>query len=296
MKTTVMGMRQLVISNSITNRDSRSLDIYLNEIKKMELVSSEEEVRLVQLIRQGDKKALNSLVKANLRFVVSVAKQYQGKGMPLSDLVNEGNYGLIKAARKFDDTRGFKFISFAVWWIRESILNALSIHSRTIRCPLHKQTLARRIQNTQEMLEQQLDRTPSIEELADALGMETKEIADTLSRKDNSVSLDVPFSEEGDGSLLDTLENKNAVSADRNLLYTESLKTEIGRSLSILSERQKETICYYFGIGHDHSLSLEAIADKLNLTTERIRQIRDNAILKLRSSKQFNVLRAYMNN
>lgn len=288
-------MRQLVISSSITNRDSRSLDIYLNEVKKLELISAADEVLLVQRIKQGDRKALNSLVKANLRFVVSVAKQYQGKGMALSDLVNEGNYGLIRAAHKFDDTRGFKFISFAVWWIRESILRAISVHSRTIRCPMHKQATARRIQNTQAMLEQQLDRVPSLEEVAEAMEMDPEEIADILSRKDNSVSLDVPLSEDGEGSLLDTLENKNAISADRHLAYTESLKTEIERSLSILTEKQRETICYFFGIGHDQPLSLEAIGDKLNLTTERIRQIRDKALQKMRSSKQFNILRSYMN-
>jgi RNA polymerase primary sigma factor len=289
-----MGMRQLVISTSITNRDSRSLDIYLNEVKKINLVSSEEEVILVQRIKQGDTKALNTLVKANLRFVVSVAKQYQGKGLALSDLVNEGNYGLMKAAQKFDDTRGFKFISFAVWWIRESILRAISINSRTIRCPLHKQTLGRRIQNTQAMLEQQLDRTPSIEEVAEVMEMQPEEVADILSKKDNSVSLDVSLTEDGEGSLLDTLENKDAISADRNLTYTESLKTEVERSLSILTEKQRETICYFFGIGHDQPLSLEAIGDKLSLTTERIRQIRDKALQKLRSSKQFDILRGYM--
>lgn len=287
-------MRQLVISNSITNRDSRSLDIYLNEVKKMTLISAEEEVVLVQQIKHGDREALNTLVKANLRFVVSVAKQYQGKGLALADLVNEGNYGLLKAAQKFDDTRGFKFISFAVWWIRESILSAISIHSRTIRCPLHKQTLARRIQNTQAMLEQQLDRAASIEELAEAMEMQPGEVADILSRKDNSVSLDTPLTEDGETSLLDTLENKDAISADRHLTYTESLKTEIERSLSILTEKQKETVCYFFGIGYDHALSLEAIGEKLNLTTERIRQIRDKAILKLRNSKQLDVLRSYM--
>jgi RNA polymerase primary sigma factor len=289
-----MGMRQLVISNSITNRDSRSLDIYLNEVKKMDLISAEEEVLLVQRIKRGDKKALNTLVKANLRFVVSVAKQYQGKGLALADLVNEGNYGLMKAAQKFDDTRGFKFISFAVWWIRESILRAISINSRTIRCPLHKQTLARKIQNTQSMLEQQLDRMPSIEEVAEVMEMESGEIADILSRKDNSVSLDVPLTEDGEGSLLDTLENKDAVSADSHLTYTESLRTEVARSLSILTEKQRETICYFFGIGQDQPLSLEAIGDKLSLTTERIRQIRDKALQKLRGSKQFDILRGYM--
>jgi RNA polymerase primary sigma factor len=289
-----MGMRQLVISNSITNRDSRSLDIYLNEVKKMGLVSAEEEVILVQRIKGGDGKALHSLVKANLRFVVSVAKQYQGKGLALADLVNEGNYGLLKAAQKFDDTRGFKFISFAVWWIRESILRAISIHSRTIRSPLHKQTLARRIQNMQATLEQQLDRSASIEEVAEAMEIEPEEVADILSRKDNSVSLDSAFTEDGETSLLDTLENTNAIRADSHLTYTESLETEIKRSLSILTDKQKETVCYFFGIGCDQPLSLEAIGHKLNLTAERIRQIRDKAILKLRNSKQLDVLRSYM--
>jgi RNA polymerase primary sigma factor len=288
-------MRQLKITNSITNRESPSLERYLQEIGKVEMVSAEEEVRLAGLIRKGDQLALDRLVKANLRFVVSVAKQYQGKGLSLPDLINEGNLGLIKAAERFDDTRGFKFISFAVWWIRQSILQAIAINARMIRLPLNKVVLKNRIQKTHSLLEQELGRAPSTEEVAEHLGMEVAEVNSSVGLEDRHVSLDTPFSEDEDGTLLDTLENANAEKTDGELNYTESLKVEISRSLRLLTERQKETICYFFGIGVDRPMSLEDIGEKFSLTPERVRQIKDKALTKLRSDKTFNLLRTYLN-
>jgi RNA polymerase primary sigma factor len=289
-----MSMRQLKITNSITNRESPSLEKYLQEIGKVELVSPDEEVRLAGLIRDGDKKALETLVKANLRFVVSVAKQYQGKGLSLPDLINEGNLGLIKAAERFDDSRGFKFISFAVWWIRQSILQGIAGHSRMIRLPLNKVVLRNRIQKTHSALEQELGRAPSLDEVAEYLGMEVDEVQDCMVIDDRHVSLDTPFSEDEDGTLLDTLENANAPSVDGALRHTESLKMEIGRSLELLSERQKQTICYFYGIGVDRPLSLEDIGHKFSLTPERVRQIKDKALTKLRTAKTCNLLRGYL--
>lgn len=289
-----MSMRQLKISNSITNRESPSLEKYLREIGKVEMISAEEEVRLSQLIKNGDKAALNRLVKANLRFVISVAKQYQGQGLSLPDLVNEGNLGLIKAAQRFDDTRGFKFISFAVWWIRQSILQAIANNSRMIRLPLNKMSLKKRIMKMRSLLEQQLERAPSTDELAEAMNMELEEVHASLGMEDHHMSLDTPFSDDEDGTLLDTLENANAESADGNLRNVESLRTEIQRSLSTLSERQKETICYFFGIGMDRPMSLEDISERLSLTPERVRQIKDKALMKLRSGKTIDLLRDYL--
>jgi RNA polymerase primary sigma factor len=288
-------MRQLKITNSITNRESPSLERYLQEIGKVDMITAEEEVRLAGLIRKGDQLALDRLVKANLRFVVSVAKQYQGKGLSLPDLINEGNLGLIKAAERFDDTRGFKFISFAVWWIRQSILQAIAINARMIRLPLNKVVLKNRIQKTHSSLEQTLGRAPSTEEVAEYLGMEVAEINSSVGLEDRHVSLDTPFSEDEDGTLLDTLENANAEKTDGELNYTESLKVEITRSLRLLTERQKETICYFFGIGVDRPMSLEDIGEKFSLTPERVRQIKDKALTKLRSDKTFNLLRTYLN-
>ncbi|MBC7949856.1 MAG: RNA polymerase sigma factor RpoD/SigA [Chitinophagaceae bacterium] len=288
-------MRQLKITNSITNREAPSLEKYLQEIGKVEMISAEEEVRLAGLIRNGDQNALDRLVKANLRFVVSVSKQYQGKGLSLPDLINEGNMGLIKAAERFDDTRGFKFISFAVWWIRQSILQAIAVNARMIRLPLNKVVLKNRIQKTHSLLEQELGRAPSAEEVAEALDLDPAEVTASMAMDDRHVSLDVPFSEDEDGTLLDTLENTNVESTDGGLRYTESLKTEIGRSLQMLTERQKETICYFFGIGIDRPLSLEDIGEKFSLTPERVRQIKDKALSKLRTAKTFDLLRGYLN-
>jgi RNA polymerase primary sigma factor len=289
-----MSMRQLKISNSITNRESASLEKYLQEIGKVTMISSEEEVNLAVLIRNGDKAALNTLVKANLRFVVSVAKQYQSKGLSLSDLINEGNIGLIKAAERFDETRGFKFISFAVWWIRQSIMQAITVNARMIRLPLNKLVIKNRIQKAHSSLEQSLGRAPSAEELAEALDMEPSEVTSSLTIEDRYVSLDVPFSQDEDGTLLDTLENHNVESTDREL-QSESLKTEISRSLKILTERQMQTVCYFFGIGIDRPLSLDDIGEKFSLTPERVRQIKDKAITKIRSNKSINLLRSYLN-
>jgi len=287
-------MRQLKITKSITNRESQSLEKYLQEIGKVELISSEEEVRLAALIRQGDQKSLDRLTKANLRFVVSVAKQYQNQGLSLPDLINEGNLGLIKAAQRFDETRGFKFISYAVWWIRQSILQALAEQSRIVRLPLNKVGLTNRIQKAFSQLEQQFEREPSPEELAELLEMDLDEVSASLSISSRHVSMDTPISEGEDGTLLDVLENPNADKTDGELDHKESLKTEIDRSLKTLTERQKEVICYFFGIGVDHPMSLEDIGERFNLTRERVRQIKDKAITKLRTTNRVNVLRTYL--
>ena len=287
-------MRQLKITKSITNRESQSLEKYLQEIGKVELISSEEEVRLAALIRQGDQKSLDRLTKANLRFVVSVAKQYQNQGLSLPDLINEGNLGLIKAAQRFDETRGFKFISYAVWWIRQSILQALAEQSRIVRLPLNKVGLTNRIQKAFSQLEQQFEREPSAEELAELLDMDLDEVSASLSISSRHVSMDTPISEGEDGTLLDVLENPNAEKTDGELDHTQSLKTEIDRSLKTLTERQKEVICYFFGIGVDHPMSLEDIGERFNLTRERVRQIKDKAITKLRTTNRVNLLRTYL--
>jgi RNA polymerase primary sigma factor len=287
-------MRQLKITKSITNRESQSLEKYLQEIGKVDLVSPEEEVRLAALIRQGDQQALERLTKANLRFVVSVAKQYQNQGLSLPDLINEGNLGLIKAAQRFDETKGFKFISYAVWWIRQSILQALAEQARIVRLPLNKVGLTSRIQKAYSQLEQEFEREPSAEELADLLNMELDEIRANLSINIRHVSMDTPLSEGEDGTLLDVMINPNADKTDNEVDHNQSLKVEIDRSLQTLSERQKEVLCYFFGIGVDNAMSLEDIGDKFNLTRERVRQIKDKAITKLKSSQQNNLLRSYL--
>jgi RNA polymerase primary sigma factor len=287
-------MRQLKITKSITNRESQSLEKYLQEIGKVELISPEEEVKLATLIKQGDQRALDRLTKANLRFVVSVAKQYQNQGLSLPDLINEGNVGLIKAAQRFDETRGFKFISYAVWWIRQSILQALAEQSRIVRLPLNKVGLTNRIQKAFSLLEQQFEREPSAEELAELLGMDIEEVTATLGINVRHVSMDTPMSEGEDSTLLDVLENPNAEKTDGELDHTQSLKTEIDRSLKTLTERQKEVICFFFGIGVDHPMSLEDIGARFNLTRERVRQIKDKAITKLRATNRCQTLRTYL--
>lgn len=289
-----MSMRQLKITKSITNRESQSLEKYLQEIGKVELITPEEEVKLATLIKQGDQRALDRLTKANLRFVVSVAKQYQNQGLSLPDLINEGNLGLIKAAQRFDETRGFKFISYAVWWIRQSILQALAEQSRIVRLPLNKVGLTNRIQKAFSQLEQQFEREPSAEELAELLEMDLEEVSATLGISSRHVSMDTPLSEGEDNTLLDVLENPNAEKTDNELDHKESLKTEIDRSLKTLTERQKEVICYFFGIGVDHPMSLEDIGEKFNLTRERVRQIKDKAITKLRTTNRCKLLRTYL--
>ena len=287
-------MRQLKITKSITNRESQSLEKYLQEIGKVELITPEEEVKLATLIKQGCQRSLDRLTKANLRFVVSVAKQYQNQGLSLPDLINEGNLGLIKAAQRFDETRGFKFISYAVWWIRQSILQALAEQSRIVRLPLNKVGLTNRIQKAFSLLEQQYEREPSAEELAEVLEMDLEEVAATLGINARHVSMDSPLSEGEENTLIDVLENPNAEKTDGDLDHKESLKTEIDRSLKTLTERQKEVICYFFGIGVDHPMSLEDIGERFNLTRERVRQIKDKAITKLKTSNRCKLLRSYL--
>ncbi|MGF2413731.1 MAG: sigma-70 family RNA polymerase sigma factor [Ferruginibacter sp.] len=287
-------MRQLKITKSITNRESQSLEKYLQEIGKVELISPEEEVSLAIRIKNGDQLALDKLTKANLRFVVSVAKQYQNQGLTLPDLINEGNLGLIKAAQRFDETRGFKFISYAVWWIRQSILQALAEQSRIVRLPLNKVGLSNRISKAYSLLEQEYEREPSAEELAAFLEMDIDEVRATLGAGIRHVSMDQPLSDGEDNTLMDVMINPNAISTDNELAFKASLKTEIERSLSTLSERQKDVIRFFFGIGIDHALSLEDIGERFNLTRERVRQIKDKAITKLRTASRCKILRTYL--
>ncbi|MEO6404855.1 MAG: RNA polymerase sigma factor RpoD/SigA [Ferruginibacter sp.] len=287
-------MRQLKITKSITNRESQSLEKYLQEIGKVELISPEEEVKLAILIKRGDQAALEKLTKANLRFVVSVAKQYQNQGLTLPDLINEGNLGLIKAAQRFDETRGFKFISYAVWWIRQSILQALAEQSRIVRLPLNKVGLTNRISKAYSQLEQEYEREPTPEELAFFLDLDTEEVAATLGVAARHVSMDQPLADGEDSTLIDVLVNKDDKQTDNALAVTASLNIEIERSLSTLTERQKEVIRYFFGLGMDHPLSLEDIGDRFSLTRERVRQIKDKAITKLRTTSRCKLLRSYL--
>jgi RNA polymerase primary sigma factor len=287
-------MRQLKITKSITNRESQSLEKYLQEIGKVDLLTPEEEVDLAKRIKEGDQEALEKLTKANLRFVVSVAKQYQNQGLSLSDLINEGNLGLIKAAQRFDETRGFKFISYAVWWIRQSILQALAEQSRIVRLPLNKVGSLNKINRAFSELEQEFEREPSSEELAELLEIPTEEVETTLGVAARHVSMDAPFVDGEDNSLLDVLENSSTPSTDTKLAYSESLRKEIERSLSTLTERQMDVIKLYFGIGVEHPMSLEDIGEKFGLTRERVRQIKDKAINKLRSASRSKLLKHYL--
>lgn len=289
-----MSMRQLKITKSITNRESQSLEKYLQEIGKVELITPEEEVKLAILIKKGDQLALDKLTKANLRFVVSVAKQYQNQGLTLPDLINEGNLGLIKAAQRFDETRGFKFISYAVWWIRQSILQALAEQSRIVRLPLNKVGLTNRISKAYSQLEQEFEREPTPEELAFLLDIDPEEVAATLGVAARHVSMDQPLADGEDSTLIDVLINKDAKSTDDQLAVKDSLNTEIERSLSTLTERQKEVVRYFFGIGIDHPLSLEDIGERFSLTRERVRQIKDKAINKLRTTSRCKLLKGYL--
>jgi RNA polymerase primary sigma factor len=287
-------MRQLKITKSITNRESQSLEKYLQEIGKVDLLTPEEEVSLAQRIKQGDQLALEALTKANLRFVVSVAKQYQNQGLSLSDLINEGNLGLIKAAQRFDETRGFKFISYAVWWIRQSILQALAEQSRIVRLPLNKVGSLNKINRAFSELEQEFEREPSASELAELLDINTEEVETTLGVAARHVSMDAPFVDGEDNSLLDVLENKKTPVTDNDLVYSQSLAAEIERSLGTLTERQSDVIKLYFGIGVEHPMSLEDIGEKFGLTRERVRQIKDKAINKLRSASRSKLLKQYL--
>ena len=285
-------MRQLKITKSITNRESASLDEYLQEIGREELVSPEEEVELAQRIRKGDQEALEKLTRANLRFVVSVAKQYQNQGLSLPDLINEGNLGLIKAAEKFDETRGFKFISYAVWWIRQSILQALAEQSRIVRLPLNQVGSLNKINKALGKFEQENERQPSTEELADMIDIPKDKIADTLRVSGRHVSVDAPFVEGEDNSLLDVLPNDDSPSADRGLT-NESLGTEIERALQILTVREREIIKSFFGIGCQE-MTLEEIGERLDLTRERVRQIKEKAIRKLKKPSASKLLKSYL--
>lgn len=286
-------MRQLKITKSITNRESQSLEKYLQEIGKVDLLTPEEEVDLAKRIKQGDQIALEKLTKANLRFVVSVAKQYQNQGLSLSDLINEGNLGLIKAAKRFDETRGFKFISYAVWWIRQSILQALAEQSRIVRLPLNQVGSLNKIAKAYSKLEQEYEREPSPEELAKVLDIPTEKIADTMRVSGKHVSMDAPFVQGEDNSLVDVLENHDSPRADGSLM-NESLQREIDRSLSTLTEREREVIKLFFGIGMPHGLTLEEIGAKFDLTRERVRQIKEKAIRRLRHKSRSRLLKAYL--
>ena len=277
-------MRQLKITKSITNRESASLDKYLQEIGKEDLITVEEEVELAQRIRKGDQKALEKLTRANLRFVVSVAKQYQNQGLSLPDLINEGNLGLIKAAEKFDETRGFKFISYAVWWIRQSILQALAEQSRIVRLPLNQVGSLNKINKAFSRFEQENERRPSPEELADSLDLPAEKVADTLRVSGRHISVDAPFVEGEDNSLLDVLVNDDSPIADRTLI-NESLSTEVERALSTLTERERDIIKLFFGI-NTQEMTLEEIGEKFGLTRERVRQIKEKAIRRLRHSSR----------
>ncbi len=285
-------MRQLKITKSITNRESPSLDKYLQEIGKEELITVEEEVELAQRIRKGDEEALEKLIKANLRFVVSVAKQYQNQGLSLPDLINEGNLGLVKAAEKFDETRGFKFISYAVWWIRQSILQALAEQSRIVRLPLNQVGSLNKINKAMARFEQEHERTPSSEELAKELELPREKVADTLRVAGRHVSVDAPFADGEDNSLLDVLVNSDSPNADRGLL-NESLATEVDRALETLTDRERDIIKYFFGIGSSE-MTLEEIGEKFDLTRERVRQIKEKAIRRLRHSSRSKLLKSYL--
>ncbi|MCX7875674.1 MAG: RNA polymerase sigma factor RpoD/SigA [Melioribacteraceae bacterium] len=281
------------IVKQFTNRESQSLDKYLQEIGKVDLLTPEEEIELAIRIKQNDSLALEKLVKANLRFVVSVAKQYQNQGLSLGDLINEGNLGLIKAAKRFDETRGFKFISYAVWWIRQSILQALAEQSRIVRLPLNKVGDLNKIVKAYSSLEQEFEREPNAEEIAQELNMDISDISDTLKVSGKAVSMDAPISQGEENRLLDVLESNEQPSPDSNLI-TESLKKEIQRALSTLSDREAEVIQLYFGLNRDSALTLEEIGEKFNLTRERVRQIKEKAIRRLRHASRSRHLRAYL--
>ncbi len=286
-------MRQLKISKQITNRESQSLDKYLQEIGKVELLTPDQEVELAQKIRQGDQVALETLTKANLRFVVSVSKQYQNQGLSLGDLINEGNMGLIKAAQRFDETRGFKFISYAVWWIRQSILQALAEQSRIVRLPLNRVGSLNRISRAYSALEQRFEREPSADELATSLDMTANEVIDTMKISGRHVSVDAPFSQEEENSLLDVLEDETEKKPDQGLI-SDSLKKEIVRALDTLTKREADVVKDYFGLSNQPALTLEEIGSKFKLTRERVRQIKEKAIRRLRHVSRHKTLKAYL--
>lgn len=286
-------MRQLKISKQVTNRDTPSLDKYLQEIGKVDLIGPEEEVALARRIKEGDSEALAKLVRANLRFVVSVAKQYQNQGMSLPDLINEGNMGLMKAARRFDETRGFKFISYAVWWIRQSILQSLAEQTRIVRLPVNKIGSINRINKAFARLEQEFEREPSSQEIADLLEMIPEDVKESLKTNHRTISMDAPISNEDENNMYDVMQNTDAASPDKNLIK-ESLAWEIERALNTLSKREAKVLKLYFGLGMKHPYTLEEIGEELNLTRERVRQIKERALKRIQYTTRCKILKTYL--
>jgi RNA polymerase primary sigma factor len=286
-------MRQLRITKQITNRETQSLDKYLQEIGRLDLISADQEVELARRIREGDAVALEKLTKANLRFVVSVAKQYQNYGLTLGDLINEGNLGLMKAAQRFDETRGFKFISYAVWWIRQSIMQSLAEQSRIVRLPLNRVSSLNKILRTLSQLEQKYQREPSLDEIADASGLAAGEVESNLSNSGRHLSMDAPFAQGEEGTLLDVLADRDSETPDVKLM-TDSLRTEIQRALSTLTVREAEVISFYFGLNGNSPLTLEELGEKFDLTRERVRQIKEKATRRLRTASRSSILKNYL--
>ncbi|HPE43993.1 MAG TPA: sigma-70 family RNA polymerase sigma factor [Bacteroidales bacterium] len=286
-------MRQLKITKQVTNRETASLDKYLQEIGKVELITAEEEVALAQRIKQGDRIALEKLTKANLRFVVSVSKQYQNQGLSLPDLINEGNLGLIKAAQRFDETRGFKFISYAVWWIRQSILQALAEQSRIVRLPLNKIGSINKINKAYARLEQEYEREPNAEEIADILEITENEVKESMKNAGRHVSMDAPLIQDEENNMYDVLRSDEAPTPETELLY-ESLRKEIDRAISTLTQREADVIRLYFGLNGSHPMTLEEIGEKFDLTRERVRQIKEKAIRRLKHTSRSKILKSYL--
>jgi RNA polymerase primary sigma factor len=286
-------MRQLKITKQVTNRDTPSLDKYLQEIGRVDLISPEEEVTLARRIKSGDAEALSKLVKSNLRFVVSVAKQYQNQGMGLPDLINEGNLGLMKAAQRFDETRGFKFISYAVWWIRQAILQALAEQARIVRLPVNKIGSINRINKAFAKLEQEFEREPSSQEIADILEMIPEDVKESLKTNGRTISMDAPISSEEENTMYDVMQNPDTPSPDKNLI-NESLAYEIERALSSLSQREAKVLKLYFGLGMKHPFTLEEIGEELSLTRERVRQIKEKAIKRIQFTTRCKILKTYL--
>lgn len=286
-------MRQLKISKQLTNREITSLDKYLQEIGRLEMISPEEEVQLAQKIKQGDQKALDKLTKANLRFVVSVAKQYQNQGMSLPDLINEGNVGLIKAAQRFDETRGFKFISYAVWWIRQSILQALAEQSRIVRLPLNKIGSLNKINKEFARLEQEFERAPNHEEVAAALHISDQEVRDSLRNSGKHTSMDAPIDNDGDNTMYDFMKSEDVKTPESELMY-ESLKTEVNRAISTLTPKEADILKMFFGLDGYTPMTLDEIGEKFDLTRERVRQIKEKAIRRLKHTSRSKILKSYL--
>ena len=286
-------MRQLKITKQVTNRETASLDKYLQEIGKVDLITADEEVELAQRIRQGDRIALEKLTKANLRFVVSVSKQYQNQGLSLPDLINEGNLGLIKAAQRFDETRGFKFISYAVWWIRQSILQALAEQSRIVRLPLNKIGPINKINKTYAKLEQEFEREPNAEAIAEVLDLTEAEVKESMKNAGRHVSMDAPLVQDEDNNMYDVLKSDEVVTPETELLY-ESLRKEIDRAISTLTQREADVVRLYFGLNGSHPMTLEEIGEKFDLTRERVRQIKEKAIRRLKHTSRSKILKSYL--